>query len=285
MPPGGPVTCIESLSNRRVKVYRSLATAKGRREHGLFQLEGTALIAEALAAGTTLKRAYWCPERARHERDTGLAETLAGKTQLFLVSERVLCHMTSTVTPQPIAAEARIPATELEQVAVPDQSLIVAPANVHDPGNMGTIIRTAHSVGATALVAVGDGVDPYGPKVVRATMGSLFAVTIVRERHADRFLAWCEQNHCTIAAATVSARQSLFEARFEPRTAIVLGSESQGLPEEFTGSDVRELSIPMPGGTESLNVAVAAGVMMYEYRRQHQLREPSRSTKGCEGAK
>ena len=285
MPAAGEPTRIESPANRRVKVYRSLASAKGRREHGLFQLEGTSLVAEALRAGTDIRRAYWCPERARRAEEQEIARALAEKTQLFEVSERVLRHMSSTVTPQPIAAEAPIPECDLADVALADQSLVVAPVHVQDPGNMGTMIRTAHSVGAVALVAVGSSVDLYAPKVVRGTMGSLFWLTVVREPEPGRFLTWCRENGLSVVAATVSGSQSLFDIAFAPRTAVVLGSESQGLPEEIGGPHVQGISIPMPGGTESLNVAVAAGVMMYEYRRQYQLRDHPRRPKGREGAK
>ncbi len=280
MPPGGSTTRIESPANRRIKVYRSLATPKGRREYGLFQLEGTSLIAEAIAAGVAVERAYWCPERIRHARETELVEALAERVQVLEVSERVLCHMSSTVTPQAIAAEAPIPETSLNDLELSDASLIVAPVHVQDPGNVGTIVRTAHSVGATAVVAVGNCVDLYAPKVVRATMGSLFWVPTVREPEPARFLAWCRDNRVSVIAATVSGGQPLFEMPFDPRTAIALGSESQGLPEEFSAPDIRGTAIPMPGGTESLNVAVAAGIMMYEYRRQHQLPDADPGDKG-----
>jgi len=260
---------IDSPANPRIKAFRALAEPKGRRERGLFQLEGVSLIAEAVAAGLPLSAAYWCPERVRDEREQELVARLEGSTELVEVSERVLEQMTSTVTPQAFAAEAPIPTTRLEDVDLPAQALIVAPVHTQDPGNMGTMVRTAHAVGAAAVVAIGNCVDPWAPKVVRATMGSLFRVPVVRESSGDRFLAWCRESEVEPVAATVHARESLFEARFAPRTALVLGSENQGLPPELSGPEVRGIAIPMPGGTESLNVGVAAGVMMYEYRRQY----------------
>jgi TrmH family RNA methyltransferase len=214
-----------------------------------------------------------------------LVQALAATAQLLEVSERVLRHMTSTVTPQPIAAEAPIPRIGLEDIALTDHALVLAPVNVQDPGNMGTMVRTAHAVGAAAVAVIGACVDLYAPKVVRATMGSLFWLKVAREPSPQRFLAWCREQQVTVVAATTRAGRSLYELEFEPRTAIVLGSESQGLPEEFRTSGLQEISIPMPGGAESLNVAVAAGIVMYEYRRQSDLRAASRSDNGCEGAK
>jgi TrmH family RNA methyltransferase len=251
-----------------VKAFRALSTPKGRKERGLFQLEGVSLIAEAVAAGVAIATAYYCPERVRHQEERDLVAQLAECTEVFEVSERVLEQMTSTVTPQPIAAEAPIPRLSLEEVALAEQALVVAPAETQDPGNLGTMIRTAHAVGAAAVVALGQAVDPYSPKVVRATMGSLFAVPLVREPSGERFLSWCREQGVEVVAATVHAAESLFEARLAPRTALLLGSESQGLAPELSGPGVRGIGIPMPGGTESLNVAVAAGIMMYEYRRQ-----------------
>jgi TrmH family RNA methyltransferase len=271
MPLGDSTTRIDSPANRRIKRYRALATPKGRREHGLFQLEGASLLAEALAAGVPVQHAYWCPERARHGAERELAERLADRTQLSEVSERVLRYMSSTVTPQAVAAEAPIPQTSLDGLELAEACLIVAPVHVQDPGNLGTMVRTAHAVGANVLVTVGRCADPYAPKVVRATMGSLFWVPVVGEPEPARFLTWCETNRVSVVAATVGAGHSLYETRFEPRTAIALGSESQGLAEEFHAPGVREAAIPMPGGAESLNVAVAAGIMVYEYRRQHAL--------------
>jgi len=260
---------IDSPANPRIRAFRALAEPKGRREAGLFQLEGVTLIAEAVATGLPLSAAYWCPERVRDERERELVAKLEGCTELIEVSERVLEQMASTVTPQAIAAEARIPTTRLEDIALPAQALIMAPVHTQDPGNMGTMIRTAHAVGAAAVIAVGSCVDLWAPKVVRATMGSLFRLPVVREPSRDVFLAWCGENGVEPVAATVHAGESLFEARFASRTALLLGSESQGLPPELSRPGVRGVAIPMPGGTESLNVAVAAGLMMYEYRRQH----------------
>ncbi len=260
---------IESPANPRIKAFRSLAEPKGRRERGLFQLEGVALIAEALAAGLPISVAYWCPERVRDERGRQLVAELEERTELIEVSERVLEQMTSTVTPQAVAAEAPIPSTHLDDVALPGNALLLAPVSAQDPGNMGTMVRTAHAVGAVAVVVVGDCVDVWAPKVVRATMGSLFRVPVVRETSGTGFLGWCRERGVEAVAATVQAGESLFEARFKPRTAILLGSESQGLPPELLGPKVRGVVIPMPGGTESLNVAVAAGLVMYEYRRQY----------------
>lgn len=258
---------IESAANPRIKVYRSLATTKGRREHGRFQLEGASLIAEALSAKVPLQAAYVCPERARDSQD--LADALAEATEVVEVSEGVLEKMTSTVSPQGFAAEASVPQVTLSDVDTPDQCLLAVPVGTQDPGNLGTMIRTAHAVGAAALVALGQTADPYGPKVVRATAGSLFTLPVVRQADIGEFVGWCCERDVQLVGATVEARASLHETPLPPKTAALLGSERQGLPEELAGDDVLKVSIPMPGGAESLNVSVAAGVLMYEYRRQY----------------
>jgi TrmH family RNA methyltransferase len=196
---------------------------------------------------------------------------LAKHAPLFEVSERVIEQMSSTVTPQPVAAEARIPNRRLDDLALPEQCLIAAPFETQDPGNLGTMIRTAHAVGGTALVAVGNCVDAYGPKVVRATMGSLFRLTVIPRVQPAEFLAWCEAQGIGVVAATVHSDQSLYDTTFPPRTVVLLGGETQGLPDELLGEGVTKVAVPMPGGAESLNVAIAAAIMMYEYRRQYPL--------------
>jgi len=260
---------IESPSNQRIRVFKSLATGKGRREHGRFQLEGLSLVEEALGADVAIDAVYWCPERASGSREQALVEALSTKAEVFEVSERVLEQMSSTVTPQPIAAEGRIPDRRLADVSVSERCLIIAPFETQDPGNLGTMVRTAHAVGATALVGLGNCVDAYSPKVVRATMGSLFHLPVIPRAQPGEFLEWCATNEVEVAAATVHTERSLYEVGLAPRTAVLLGGETQGLPDELMGERVRKLAIPMPGGAESLNVAVAAALMMYEYRRQH----------------
>jgi TrmH family RNA methyltransferase len=133
------------------------------------------------------------------------------------------------------------------------------------------MIRTAHAVGATALVGVGNCADPYGPKVVRATMGSLFHLTVIPRAQPAKFLAWCEAHGIGVVAATVHTERSLHDTAFTPRTAVLLGGEAQGLPDELLGEGITKVAVPMPGGAESLNVAVAAAIMLYEYRRQYPL--------------
>jgi len=262
---------IESPANPRIRAYKSLETGKGRRERDRFQLEGLSLIEEARRAGVKLETLFWCPERAAGHRETAFLASLPPEAEVFEVTERVLEHMTSTVTPQPIAAEARIPGGRGADLALAEQCLIVAPFETQDPGNLGTMIRTAHAVGAAGLAALGNSVDPYSPKVVRATMGSLFHCPVIRRAQPDEFLGWCAANRVEVIAATVYADDTLYTAGLPPRAALLPRGETQGLPEELIGPGVTRLAIPMPGGTESLNVAVAAALMMYEYRRQHPL--------------
>jgi TrmH family RNA methyltransferase len=232
-------------------------------------LEGLSLIEEALKADVAVDAVYWCPERVTGLREQALVEALSPRAEVFEVSERVLEQMSSTVTPQPIAAEARIPDRRLADVIVGEACLIAAPFETQDPGNLGTMVRTAHAVGATALVGLGNCVDAYSPKVVRATMGSLFRLPVIPRAQPDEFLDWCETHEVALAAATVHTERSLYDAPLAARTAVLLGSETQGLPDELMGERVTKLAIPMPGGAESLNVAVAAALMVYEYRRQH----------------
>jgi TrmH family RNA methyltransferase len=232
-------------------------------------LEGLALIGEAVRAGLKLEAVYWCPERAAGERERSLVEQWGEHAPCHQVSERVLEAMCSTVTPQAVAAEAWLPDRSLADLRLGAEGLVVGAYETHDPGNLGTLIRTAHAVGAAGLLAVGEGADPYSPKVVRATMGSLFHLPVICRVGADQFRAWCEAGGVVVVAATVHADCSLHEATFPPKTAVLLGSETEGLPEELLGESAIRVRIPMPGGTESLNVAVAGALVMYEYRRQH----------------
>lgn len=270
---GGSSRRIESLTNHSIRAYRALATGKGRRERGRFQLEGLTVIAEALRAGIRLSRVYWCPQRVGDPEALVFVEDLKTRTEVVEVTEHVLEHMASTVTPQPILAEAPILERRLADIRIGGSCLIVAAFETRDPGNLGTIVRTAHAMAATAVVGLGNCVDVYSPKVVRATMGSLFHVPVVRRISPAEFVQWCEATCVRPFAAIPRAANLSHNVSFPSRTAILLGGETRGLPEELLDGEITRIAIEMPGGAESLNVAVSAAILMYEYRRQHPVRK------------
>jgi RNA methyltransferase, TrmH family len=255
---------ITSPQNQHVKLFRSLATAKGRKEHGLFPIEGAHLVEEMLEAGWRAQVGFWCPELFK---DQALARRLRKASANFLEVSAAICkEMSDTVTPQGLAAAVRLPHPGLEALP-PGPGVVLAVHEVRDPGNMGTMIRTADAAGALGVVALGDCVDFHSPKVVRAAAGAIFHLPLVSLTEAD-FIAWAQETDTAVVATVVQEGTQLTQTELPGRCAILIGSEAHGLPEALlTASDVR-VTIPMPGRAESLNAAIAAGVLLYEYNRQ-----------------
>ena len=255
---------ITSPQNQHIKLFRSLATAKGRTEHGLFAIEGVHLVAEMIAAGWRANVGYWCPELCK---DQTLARRLKKNADTLLeVPAAVFKEMSDTVTPQGIAAAVPIPRHTLASLP-PGPGVVLAVHEVRDPGNMGTMVRTADAAGTLGVLAVGDCVDFHSPKVVRAAAGAIFHLPLV-ELAEQEFIAWARETGTSVVATVVQEGTPLPRTQLPGRCAILIGSEAHGLPEALlTASDLR-VTIPMPGRAESLNAAMAAGILLYEYNRQ-----------------
>ncbi len=287
---------IDSPHNPRVKLFRSLAEAKHRRETGLFALEGRRLVAEALRAGAQLEWAAYSPEKfVGVEEDRLLRGLLDAGVELVEISPRALAAMTHTETPPGIAAVARIPAGEPDllppllagragaegavQARVPQAEGAaevggVQPAwalglwELRDPGNLGTMIRTAHAFAAAAVVAVGNCVDFYDPKVVRATAGSLFYLPLLKLPNLFALRERLVQGQAALVVAEMGAATPCDQAEYPERSLLLVGSEAHGLPEEVVAAADLRVSIPMPGQADSLNAAVAAGIIAFQLARR-----------------
>jgi TrmH family RNA methyltransferase len=242
---------ISSVQNPKIKLARSLASRKGRQAAGLFLVEGTKLMAEALAwgrvPGMTFATAEWW---ASHPEVPG---------ERYEVPATVLAALATTETPDPVVGVFPLP----PEPALP-KGLVVVAHKLQDPGNLGTIIRSADAAGASAVVITPDTVDPFGPKAVRATMGSLFHLPVLRMGLAAFRAAW----QGPIYAMTLDGASSLYGFGFQGDAAFLIGNEGAGLaPEDAAIADHRVM-IPMAGHAESLNAAMAATICLFEAARQ-----------------
>jgi RNA methyltransferase, TrmH family len=242
-----PMTGITSLQNPTVKLVRSLAEKKRRKELGLFMAEGRKVLERA-------RREDWEPD---YVLATSAPEDW-GKAQRFSVDDKVMAALSSQNNPQDEIAVFR-----QRWAARPEpKGVWVALEDMRDPGNLGTIIRTADAAGAAGVILAGDSCDPWGPDCVRATMGSIFAVPLVRMQTAalaDLCRAWPGE----VVGTHLGARQS-YRRPYAPPTLLVMGSEGRGLSDTLAAACSTLVRIPMNGGTESLNVAIATALMLYE---------------------
>ena len=251
----------------RVRGVAKLATRRARRETGQFLLEGPQAVREALDyAPGAIDEVYATEEALERNRDIRTALTDAG-LRVEIGTEQVLAGMADTVTPQGILAVARQSRAELDEVFSAAPRLIAVCHEIRDPGNLGTIIRVADAAGADAVVLTGDTVDPYNPKVVRSTTGSLFHVPVAFECDLDDVAARVRAAGLSLLAADVSG-DDLLDARAggllaEP-TAWLFGNEARGLEPESLALADRALRLPIYGRAESLNLATAASVCLYQ---------------------
>jgi len=249
-----------------------LAKRRVRDETGLFLLEGPQAVREALTyRAEGIVELFATPAAAEKHTDVGRRAAEAG-LELVLTSEQVLDAMADTVTPQGVVAVARQFPVRLEDVLATAPRLLAVCEQVRDPGNLGTIIRAADAAGADAVVLTGRTVDPYNPKVVRSTTGSLFHVPIAMGGELPHVAAAARAAGMWIVAADVKG-DDLLDARRSGHlarpTAWLFGNEARGLDDDALALADVALRLPIYGRAESLNLATAASVCLYESAFAH----------------
>ena len=242
---------IQSTQNETVKRMRSLAAQKGRQETGLHLIEGERLVREAISSGADIAELFI--EEGREVEDMA-----SSAPRVYTVSRRVMESMTDTGTPQWICAAVRTQDTTPPE-SYP-QGLIVALDRVQDPGNLGTILRTADAMGAAGLLLGGGCADPFGPKVLRSTMGSVYHIPLWQgELTAE--LAKLREAGFSLICGHLAGTEVLPEVG--DKCVLIIGNEGSGVSDEVADM-CKKYRLPMYGRAESLNASVAAGILMYE---------------------
>jgi TrmH family RNA methyltransferase len=259
-----------AFTNSRVRrLRRLLGRRSARHDEGCFVVEGPVLVAEAVAAGWHVEEQF-----VAAEADGVVTPAVDGAGPVHQLAPGVLERVASTQTPQDPIAVVRLPDPATGRAVLDRASFVVVLDRVSDPGNLGTILRSAEAAGADAVVLTPGGVDPYNPKVVRASAGAVFHVPVadatVEDVRAAGFTTVGTTSHDAPGRTVVRHT----DADLTGRVAIVLGNEAAGLPEAWTdetGPIDRWVTIPHAGRSESLNVAMAATVLVFEVTRQRSL--------------
>ena len=225
-------------------------------------LDGAHLIDEAIAAGVPVE----CLITDKRDDPVTATATRAG-VPIFVATTGVMDAVSPVRTPSGVVAIARWEPASIELAFERAPALIVGLCGVQDPGNMGSAIRAADALGATAVLALDDSADPGGWKALRGAMGSTFHLPIATGRSADA-IAECRRHGMQIAATAVSGGRDACHVDFRPATLLLLGSEGQGLAPDLVAEAGVRVTIPMGARVNSLNVAVTAGLLLYEARRQ-----------------
>ena len=261
---------ISSPANPLVKRVRLLSAQnrKHRREQNAFVVEGIQPVSRAVASGWPVE-ALIADAGLREDSPAAamVRDQEAGGTKVARLTHDLFLRLASRDGSPGLIAIVRARPTPLDDLTVTNDSVFVALHEIANPGNLGTIMRTLDATGGTGVILIGDTTDPYAPPAVKASMGSLFAIQLARARTADAFFDWAEARGVTTEATSGTATEDHWNVSYQTPLAVLLGREGTGLPPETLTRATRRLRIPMTGTAESLNVAAAAAVMLYEIRR------------------
>jgi RNA methyltransferase, TrmH family len=260
---------ITSTQNKRVVQAARLKKRAMRENDELFLVEGVQGVVEALGSKGLIQEIFHTGDVSDVEQRLQAVLRSAERQGVPVrpVSVEVMSHLTSTVTPQGVVAVARFVDVPLQE-AIVGAACIPVLVEVRDPGNAGTILRSADASGADAVVFTRSSVDVYNQKTVRATAGSLFHVPVVREVDAAKAATELRASGFAVLAAAAEGDDSLYDVNLSRPTAVLFGNESKGLPDEAVAMADRSVRVPISGRAESLNLAAAATLVLFEAARQ-----------------
>ena len=259
------------ITSRDNSLLRQARGVRDGKIEELIFIEGLRLCEEAYRSNLVIEALVVSEELLRKERAAAVIGELSRVSRrVASVSEKLLESVSYTKTPQGIIVLAHRPPASVEQLEanLDDNSLLVVLHQINNPVNVGAIVRTAEAAGATGVIATINTSDPFSPKSLRGAMGSAFRLPIWSGVEYREMIEWCRRRGVATVCADVEANMSYTELDWTRPTALVLGPESTGFtPEELEAADQR-VSIPMQGIAESLNVSVAAGILLFEAARQ-----------------
>ena len=275
-----PIRIVQSKQNARLKELRKALAHPGRNERGLVGIEGPNLLAEAMRAGLRVECIF--------AGGDGMAVGYSslddfGDIEVLLVPGDALKSFLNTESPQQIAALVEPQDWTWEEVLGPSNGtapLVLVLAGIQDPGNLGTILRSAEAFGATGILCLPGTVNTWNHKSVRASAGSVFRVPVMSVGEEEALERLRKAGVCVLTTA-VEGAQSANEVDLAGPLAIVIGNEGNGVPTELAAKADGALTIPCPGPVESLNAAVAASVLLYEAARQRTAKGLSKSRGGA----
>jgi TrmH family RNA methyltransferase len=257
---------ITNPGNRRIVEARKLAQRKYRERQGRFLIEGLQSLHMALDAGARAGEVFFTEELfSGGEAQALLDRFRRAGAELIRVSPRVMETLSERDEPQGIVATLANFERALADLSLHGRELIVVGDRLQDPGNLGTLLRTADAVGAGAMVLIEPAVDPFDPKTVRSSMGSLFNVPLVRTADVATLFAWLRGRGYKPVGADAHLGELWGQGLWQGGVALVLGNEARGLSKDVAAQVTSWAHLPVIGKADSLNVAVAGGVLMYEW--------------------
>ena len=260
---------IQSRKNPRIKALSRLQDRSGRRKFGKFAIEGLRELSRAMQAGVHVEEIYFCPEFFKSDEHQKFIEQTRGKVDLCRLSESAFEKISNREGCDGIMGISEQWKTSLREIELPrgKPALILVADAIEKPGNLGALMRSADSCGAAALILTNPVSDIFNPAVVRASQGALFSIQIAVSSPAE-LGNWLNERKIAIVGAHLKAKKFLWQANFKRQTAIVVGSEKDGLGDDWNNLLDETVKIPMNGVSDSMNVNVAAALFLYEAMRQ-----------------
>ncbi len=258
---------ISSLRNARVLAAAALRSRRRRDQAGLTIVDGARELQRALDGGASVVEVFVCEARVGAMGRAAVEQAGHRGAAVVPVDDRVLDRLAYGDREDGVVAVTRIPAMSLDAITFGRDPLLVVVEGIEKPGNLGAILRTADAVGAAAVVAADPRTDLFNPNAIRASVGTIFAIPVAQAPAAD-VRSWLLREGVAIVAARVDGAIDYTTADLRGPLAIVLGSEADGLGDAWAGDDVTAVRLPMRGVADSLNVSIAAAVLLFEARRQ-----------------
>lgn len=258
---------ISSIHNNKVKRARRLLDRRERQQRGELLLEGHRFVSEALEAGASIGNCFFVSRSQTSEEQRLLLQLEHEGVELISVTDEVLRTIADTTTPQGLVAVAKAPLNAGAGMLVGNDLVLIAD-EIRDPGNLGTMLRTAAAIGAGVILTSGC-TDPTGPKVVRGSAGALYSVPLWNNAEPSGVMEEVERTGHRLVVCDASGEKPYYALDWRGRVAVVIGNEAHGPNPAWRGG-ASIVCIPMPGRVESLNAGVAAAVVLYEALRQRQ---------------
>jgi len=262
---------ITSASNPIVKRMRSLSSRKNRQQQQVSVVFGIQPVSQAIDAGMSIEHIVYCPEQIRRtavldmieeQRDNGVS--------VIRLTPELFTRIADRDGPAGLAAIVGTRYLALDDLETTSDTTLVVLSRVANPGNLGTIFRSADATGAAGIVLLGNTADPFDPQAIKASMGAVFNIPAIRVADVDEFAAWARDRGITIATTSAKADETLWSAPLPSPLAILMGNEGEGLSDAELAKGSIQLSIPMVGMAESLNLAIATSILLYEVWRRRE---------------
>ena len=261
---------ISSKDNSLIKHIKRLKEKKYRDEYGEYIIEGLKLIKEAVQENAHIKHIVVCDGCDNSEMIESHLKYEMAKLDFIYVPQNIFKLLSDVENPQGVLAVISKPNKESD-ISL-DEDIILALDDIQDPGNLGTILRTADSIGLKQILVSKGTADAYNPKVVRSTMGAIFRVKVIECENLKETLKTLQNQEYKLITTSLKAKKTIYEVDYKKKI-IVIGNEANGVSKEILNLADEKVIVPMLGKTESLNASVATGVILYEYVRQKLLKE------------